>query len=273
MPLPKVVATDLDGTLLRPDGTLSQRTRDAVAGAEAAGITVMLATGRPLRWLRPVAEALGHRGLAVGANGAAIYDLHTERVVAEHLLAPEVALAIVQGLRRNVDGLSFAVERGGDNAFGREPAYPGKAFLGEDIAVASAEDLVASEPSIKILARHEAYGPDELFVEAHAVVGELAELTYSSKEGLIEIGPLGVSKASTLALLCAERGVDRADVVAFGDMPNDLPMLAWAGTPYAVANAHPRVLAAVERHCPSNADDGVARVLEELLSPDGFPPR
>ena len=93
------------------------------------------------------------------------------------------------------------------------------------------------------------------------------EVTHSTVgPALLELSAAGVSKATTLARLCAELGVDAADVVAFGDMPNDLPMLAWAGTAYAVANAHPSVLAAVERRAASNDEDGVAQVLEQLFA-------
>ena len=70
-----------------------------------------------------------------------------------------------------------------------------------------------------------------------------------------------MTKASTLALLCADLGVDAADVIAFGDMPNDLPMLAWAGTSYAMANAHPTVRAAADHVAPGHDEDGVAQVL------------
>jgi hydroxymethylpyrimidine pyrophosphatase-like HAD family hydrolase len=75
----------------------------------------------------------------------------------------------------------------------------------------------------------------------------------------------GVTKASTLALLTAELGVERDDVVAFGDMPNDVAMLEWAGTAYAMENAHPLVKAAADRVAPRNDEDGVAQVLESLF--------
>ncbi len=107
---------------------------------------------------------------------------------------------------------------------------------------------------------------DELLVVARGLVGDLVEPTHSNGRGLVEMGPIGVTKGSALAAMAAELGVDRVDVVAFGDMPNDLPMLAWAGNSYAVANAHPDVLAAVELKTASNDDDGVALVLEELFS-------
>ena len=80
----------------------------------------------------------------------------------------------------------------------------------------------------------------------------------------MEISAPGVSKASGLARFCAERGVAAGQVLAFGDMPNDLPMLVWAGRAYAMANAHPQVLQEVGRVAPSVHDDGVAVVLEEL---------
>ncbi|HEY5474733.1 MAG TPA: HAD hydrolase family protein, partial [Candidatus Limnocylindrales bacterium] len=98
-------------------------------------------------------------------------------------------------------------------------------------------------------------------------VGGLAEATHSNPErSAIELSAPGISKATTLARLCNGWGIDPSEVLAFGDMPNDLPMLTWAGTAFAVANAHPRVLAAVTRFTASNDEDGVAIVLEQLLA-------
>ena len=82
---------------------------------------------------------------------------------------------------------------------------------------------------------------------------------------LVEISAAGVTKATTLALLCDELGVGADEVVAFGDMPNDLAMLEWAGTSYAMANGHPSVLELAGRVAPANEDDGVAATLEELF--------
>ena len=82
---------------------------------------------------------------------------------------------------------------------------------------------------------------------------------------MLEIGAAGVSKASGLAVLCARRGIDRADVLAFGDMPNDLAMLEWAGRSVAVANAHAEVIAIADEVTASNDEGGVAQVLERLL--------
>ena len=80
------------------------------------------------------------------------------------------------------------------------------------------------------------------------------------------MGPLGVNKAVTLAEYAAARGIDAADVVAFGDMPNDVEMLGWAGAGYAMASGHPQALAAAALQAPRFEDDGVAQVIESRLA-------
>ena len=130
-------------------------------------------------------------------------------------------------------------------------------------------DEIFTDATVKLLVRHESMDADGLLAAARDIVGELAEFTHSSLGGLVEVSAAGVSKATTLADLCAERGIAADDVLAFGDMPNDLAMLAWAGTAYAVASAHPEVLAAVERHTADPADDGVAQVLERVFDLPG----
>ena len=86
-------------------------------------------------------------------------------------------------------------------------------------------------------------------------------VTWSSSTALLEISAPGVTKASTLAQVASGLGVEAADVIAFGDMPNDLPMLTWAGTSYAMADAHPSVVAAADHLAPGHDEDGVAQVL------------
>lgn len=265
--LPALVATDLDGTLLRPDGSVSARTVAALQAAETAGVVVVMVTGRPPRWLAPVAEEVGHTGIAVCANGAVVYDLHAERVVETFAIGREVLLEVVSAVRAAVPDVAFAVEDV-DLGYGREEAYVRRPVAGvppEDVRVAPLETLVDGT-IVKLLVRHEGMDSDRLLAAAREVAGGLAELTHSSSSGLLEISATGVTKASTLARLAAEHGVDAAEVVAFGDMPNDLPMLAWAGTAYGMANAHPEVLAVVDHVAPPNSADGVAAVLESLLA-------
>ncbi|MEQ4208441.1 HAD family hydrolase [Actinopolymorpha sp. B17G11] len=260
---PRLVASDLDGTLLRTDGTVSPRTRRTLARVEDSGTTVVFATGRPPRWLRHIADATGHRGIAVCSNGALVYDLHKESVVDSYPLAPEIGLAVVDAIRAAIPGVSFGVEFG--ETFGHEQTYEPLGDFASQTFVGEVTELFGSQPAVKLLAKHNGHDADVLFAKASEVAGDLAELTYSGGAGLLEISAPGVSKATTLAAFCAERGVSAEEVVAFGDMPNDLAMLSWAGTAYAMAGAHPDVLAAVERRCPGNDDDGVAAVLDKLF--------
>jgi Cof subfamily protein (haloacid dehalogenase superfamily) len=259
----RLAATDLDGTLLRSDGTVSRRTCRAIHGAEEAGILLALVTGRPPRWMAPVAAATGHAGVAICANGALLYDLHTEQVVGSTLLAAPAALDTVAALRAAVPGLSFAAEF--TPGFGHEASYRHGWDLGEvSVRVGAAEEIL-DQPVVKLLARHPTMDRDELLTLARELLGAGVTVTSSSTtEALLEISAPGVTKATALAGLAERAGIPAADVVAFGDMPNDLPMLDWAGRAVAVANAHPDVLALADEVTASNDDDGVALVLERL---------
>jgi Cof subfamily protein (haloacid dehalogenase superfamily) len=262
---PRIVACDLDGTLVRSDGTISERTVKALQLAEEAGATVVFVTGRPPRWMHDVAEQTGSRGLAICSNGALVYDLGAGRVVLGRLLSPEVSLPLVPLLRAAFPGIAFAVE--GEEGFARESNYRARYDVGQEQHVAPAEELLTA-PVAKLLARHEGMTSDELLDAARSIVGDRATLTHSSSGlggALLEISAPGVSKATTLELLCAQRGLTFEDVLAFGDMPNDLPLLSWAGSAWAMGNAHPDVLAAVDSVTAVNDDDGVARVLEDVF--------
>jgi Cof subfamily protein (haloacid dehalogenase superfamily) len=259
----RLVATDLDGTIVPWGGEISDRTVRALQAVERQGVPVVFVTGRPPRWMTEVAERTGHTGLAVCANGALVYDLHREEVVEHFPLSVEVGLDLARRLREALPDLGFAVET--LDGFAHEPAYVPRWDRVDARLVAPIEDIYAARPVVKLLARHEQLDADALLAKAREVVGDLAELTHSSTTGLLEISAAGVSKATTLARLCEQRGVGADEVVAFGDMPNDLPMLAWAGTAYAMAGGHPDVLAAVQRHALSPEEDGVAAVLEDLF--------
>jgi Cof subfamily protein (haloacid dehalogenase superfamily) len=261
----RLFATDLDGTLLRSDGTVSDRTRAALTAVEGSGRALVLVTGRPPRWMPPVVEATGHAGLALCANGAVVYDLATGQVVQEHLIDPDVGAEAVAAIRAALPDVVFAVERSGSRGLGREEAYALGFTPRGEVLVAEVDELL-TEPVAKLLARSPDLDPDEMLARVREVVGDLVEVTHSSTTGLMEISASGVSKAVALSRLADELGVPADEVVAFGDMPNDLPMLGWAGHAVAVANAHPEVLAAADEVTASNDDDGVALVIERLLA-------
>ncbi|WP_235509489.1 HAD family hydrolase [Terrabacter sp. Soil811] len=258
---PRLVATDLDGTLLRSDGLISPRTSAALRAAESAGIGVVFVTARPPRWLDPLADAVGGDGTVISANGAFDYDVRTRTVVASYPLDRALLLEIVADLRAAVPGIGFSAELSG--GVHTEPNYPElhPRWVPGDLVPAPIEDLPPDAVVGKLLARTEHLPEDEVIPRVAEVLGDRALVQHSGTGGLAEISAPGVTKAAGLVRWCARAGIHPADVWAFGDMPNDIPMLEWAGVGWAVANAHPDALAAATRTCASNDEDGVARTL------------
>ncbi|EUA07976.1 HAD hydrolase, IIB family protein [Mycobacterium kansasii 732] len=250
---------------------MTARTRAAVRAAVAGGATFILATGRPPRWVRPVVEALGFAPMAVCANGAVIYDPATDRVVSAHTLSVDALAALAEIARRVIPGSGLAVERIGDRAhdtatpqFVSSPGYE-HAWLNPDHTEVSIEDLL-SAPAIKLLIRKTGATSAEMAARLAKHLGSEGEITYSTNNGLVEVVPLGISKATGVAEIGRPLGIAEADVVAFGDMPNDVPMLLRAGLGVAMGNAHPDARAAANEVTAPNTDDGVARVLERWWS-------
>lgn len=261
--VPALVATDLDRTLLRDDGTASDRTQRALQLVEDRGATVVFVTARPPRWMHDLTDLVGEHGLAVCANGGFVYDVAERRIIDQFPLDVPTVTEMARLLRAEVPGLAFAVENAA--GFGHEPEYWSEYAMPPGTPVGELADLLTAPP-VKVLARHRDLDVDELYSRAVDAVGHLVELSHSGAAGLLEIAARGVSKATGLSMLCEQLGVQPAQVVAFGDMPNDIPMLTWAGTSYAVANAHPQVRACATRVVGSNNDDGVARTLEQIYA-------
>lgn len=268
---PALIACDVDGTLFDDDEAISPRTRDAVRAAVADGAHFVVATGRPPRWIRPVVEALGFAPTAVCANGAVIYDPATDRVLSARTLAVDTLGELAELATRAIPGAGLAVERIGDRAhdtatpqFISSPGYE-HAWLNPDNTEVSIEDLL-SAPAIKLLIRKAGARSADMAAELARYVGSQGDITYSTNNGLVEIVPLGISKATGVQEVAGPLEIDSTNVVAFGDMPNDLPLLVWAGRGVAMGNAHPDVLAAADEVTAPNSDDGVARVLERWWS-------
>ena len=259
---PSLVATDLDGTIIRRDGTISERTVAAFARVEAAGARFVLVTGRPPRVMGSIAGAFGYRGTAICANGALAYDMRAGTVVARHLIPPSALGKAAAALQAVAPGPGIAVEYPDGHA--ADTVYQAASWDLNSSISRRDDDALFARPASKLLGRHFGYTCDDLLALALPALDGLVSVTHSSAKGLVEASALGVSKATVVAELAAGYGIGPESVLAFGDMPNDVPLLTWAGTSCAVANAHPAALAAATRVIGSNDEDGVAAYLEML---------
>jgi len=278
-PTIRMVATDIDGTIVPHGGTVSPRTRDVLRECVRLGLHVTLVTGRPPRWMPPILDATGFQGTMICANGAIVIDAATNEVVTVHRLPVSTVHRVVERLRERVPDVLFAIEtpyslrvesgyrklRGRGRAEGLAPRS-----VAPESEAPRIEDLLDDEPIIKMVAISGSLTPDDLLAIGRDAVGDVVAPTHSSTElALLELGPLGVSKASTLAALADSLAVDRSEVIAFGDMPNDVEMLTWAGSGYAMAGGHPAAVAAATHLAPPAVEDGVAQVLEDHLRAGG----
>jgi hypothetical protein len=263
-----LIASDVDGTLLGPSEALSGRTIETVGRVLDAGVPFVLATGRPPRWIAPVSGPLELTGYAVCANGAVLYDIGRDQVVAVHgLLGSELLHDIASALDKALPGCRLAGERISDGSpdhdmrnFVIEPDYHNPWGDGEGRTAPRAE--VLGHPAIKLLVSHRGMTSEEMALAVRELFAGEVDVTYSSSGGLVELSAHGVTKATGLADVAERVGVPAERVIAFGDMPNDVEMLGWAGHGVAMANGHPEVLKVADEVAGPAGDDGVAQVLE-----------
>ena len=198
---PALIASDVDGTLLDDEETITPRTRSAVLAAVDAGTRFVLATGRPPRWVRPVVDALGFAPMAVCANGAVIYDPAADRILSARTLSADELGELAEIAIRVIPGAGLAVERVGRSAhdaatpqFVSSPGYE-HAWLNPDNTEVSVEDLLGA-PAIKLLIRMAGARSSDMAAALAKHVGLQGDITYSTNNGLIEVVPLGISKAT-----------------------------------------------------------------------------
>jgi hydroxymethylpyrimidine pyrophosphatase-like HAD family hydrolase len=256
---PRLVATDLDGTLVGGDGRVSRRTAKALAGVDALGVPVVFVTARPLRWMGDIWPYVGRHSLGIVSNGAILYDASAGQVVDIAGIDPAVGIPLLADLAAALPRAGLGLEYA--SGLHRTVLYESD----EVPDPSTVSDLRGPwlGPVAKMLVKDYSLPPEELRDVTARIVGERATATWSVP-GLVEISAAGVTKGWRLRQVCASLGVAPADVVAFGDMPNDLDMLGWAGRSYAMANGHESVRAAATHVAPRNDEDGVAVVLEEL---------
>lgn len=265
--LPRLIAVDIDGTVLGDGKVVSERTRAALAEAHAGGTEVVIATGRPLRTAAPVSEQLGIVDTIIAYNGAALTHHGEYHLVRE--LNRDAALEVIARLRAAYPEATLCIERR-DGWFLEpngtfDPSEPtGNAAHvyrgGPPTGVGPLEQFM-DEPIIKLNALHETLHPSELVKE----LGGLDLVGMWSLPFLLEVHDKSVDKSTALKWLCEQHGISPTEVATFGDQQNDAGMLAWAGVGVAMGNAEPEALAVADVQTASNLDDGVALVVESWL--------
>ena len=266
----RLVATDLDGTLLDPAGTVDDRTVHAVAAARRFGIHVIPVTGRPPQGIWDLAARAGLGPLGVCSNGAATVDLDRNVVIETETLAFEIALRLARAMRRASPGIRLAMDVA--DAFWYESGFfDGPSGWDETVVeVPDITDVLVAD-CFKLVGRTPGMSAPELIAELAEHIGEEGHLTTSGLDW-VDIGAPGITKAYAMERVCDRLGIGIDEVVAIGDNHNDLPLLAWAGTAMAPANAIPEVLAVAHRVLPTNAEHAVAVLLEELVADRASPP-
>jgi Cof subfamily protein (haloacid dehalogenase superfamily) len=262
---PKLIGTDLDGTIVAHYGFISERTKIALAAAHNAGIHIYFVTGRPIRWMVEIKNNFDF-GLGICGNGAMLYDFKNEKVLEEWLFSAENILESVKRLRKVIPPISFAVEIG--EYFYREKNYVPRWDIGEDDEVVEKIEQVINAPALKLLARCSAgeFTSDQMLEIASKELATLATVTHSnSTDSLLEISAHGVSKGATLAKMATRHGLTAADCVTFGDNPNDFSMLSWADRSWAMADGHPDLMKYAKFQTDAHQEDGVAKVIERLI--------
>lgn len=262
---PKLIGTDLDGTIVAHYGFISERTKIAFAAAHAAGIHIYFVTGRPIRWMVEIKENFNF-GMGICGNGAMLYDFINQKVLEEWLFSVKDQLETVKRLREVIPQITFALEI--DEDFHREKHYVPRWEVGSDYEGVDKIEEAITKPALKLLARciNGEYTSDEMLILANKALAGIATVTHSnSTDSLLEISAHGVSKGATLAKIATRHNLTADDCVSFGDNPNDFSMLSWATRSWAMADGHPDLMKYAKFQTDAHQEDGVAKVIERLL--------
>jgi Cof subfamily protein (haloacid dehalogenase superfamily) len=261
----RLIASDLDGTLFGPDHLLTPRTIAAVQAAVGAGIHVVAATGRSTTSAVPRLAPVEVVDTAVCSNGSLIYDLPTGRTTDRFPIEPAMVDRLLASVSAIDDRFAFCWET--DHGNGWDHAFDDIAFVHEDLGDERGllRRPITSDRTTKIMVRHPEITQEEL---REFLVPRLVDPLTVSTSGVqfVEITGVGINKATAVSELCARWGIDQRDVVAFGDNHNDAALLKWAGCGIAMGNASEAAHAAADAVIGTNADDAVARWIEDLLS-------
>jgi len=262
---PKLIGTDLDGTIIAHYGFISERTKIAFSAAHKAGIHIYFVTGRPIRWMSELKDNFNF-GTGICGNGAMLYDFINQKVLEQWLFPVENQLETIKRLRKVIPSVTFALDV--EEHFIREKYYKPKWDVDKDYTSVDRIEQVITKPALKMLVRcvNSGFTSDQMLKLASKVLTGIATVTHSnSTDSLLEISADGVSKGATLSKIAARHGLTGEDSVTFGDNPNDFSMLSWASRSWAMEDGHPDLMKYAKFQTDAHQEDGVAKVIEQLL--------
>lgn len=270
----KMIVLDLDGTLTNNKKEITPRTKQALMQAQAAGVHVVLASGRPTYGIVPLAEELklkGNRGYILAFNGGKIIDCTNNEVLFEQKLDEQLVPILFQETKKA--GMEILTYQGeGIAATNKDDEYvQHEAFINK-MPVTQYDDFLNQlvYPINKCLIVGDPTPLHELEIRlAKELEGKMD--VYRSADFFLECVPLGIDKARSLDRLISSLGISHEEVIACGDGYNDLSMIRFAGLGVAMANAAKDIQSEADFVTLSNEEDGVAHVIEHfILSPENM---
>jgi Cof subfamily protein (haloacid dehalogenase superfamily) len=256
---PKLVALDVDGTIVNGDNELSDAVREAVVAIRDAGIETVISTGRAISGVMDTAGKLGFtEGIAVASNGAVVFTYDPVDVI--HSVTFDASAAVRRVLEQVPDAI-VAVEQVGTGFRVNRP-FPETEFAGQFV-IDDVERLIA-DPVTRVVIRSTEHTPAEFTAIVHdlGLEGTNYFIGYSA---WLDLAPEGVSKASGLDVVCERLGIEPADVLAVGDGNNDLEMLQWAGRGVAMGQSPDALKDVADFVTGTVEDDGLATELATYL--------
>jgi Cof subfamily protein (haloacid dehalogenase superfamily) len=266
----KLLALDLDGTIVHPDLSISLRVLQAVQRAKDRGLWVTVATGRNVASTRSFVEQLGINIPVICLQGGVIYDYQTEHQLRHIQLPHDLACELAEVERAQLAWR--AVLYCGDRLYVTDGAFFDKLdhLVGQGFSVvADLCAVLAHEDADKIIFAIDPLQAPKALAYLRALVGARAVVVQSHPH-FVEVNPLGADKGSALQELATHLGVGREAVMAIGDQGNDATMIAWAGFGVAMASGHPDIHAIADWVAPGIEEDGAAIAIERFVLDDGL---
>ncbi|ADV42584.1 Cof-type HAD-IIB family hydrolase [Bacteroides helcogenes] len=265
----RLLVLDLDGTLTNSKKEISPRNLHSLLQLQQSGVRLVLASGRPTYGIAPLAEQLQmkeHNGYILSYNGGEIIDWSTGELLYKNLLPDDVLPILYQASTHNRQTIltydnEFVLTENPDDPYVQKEAFLNK------MQIRHIGNFLQETP--RPLPKCLIVGEPEQLIKTETELSQRLQTqisVYRSEPYFLELVPLGIDKARSLAVLLNKLGIPREEMMAMGDGYNDLSMIKYAGLGVAMNNAQTSVKEAADYIAPSNDEDGVAITIERYFT-------